>query len=242
MLSLFIATFSLIGLMVFSMFFILKRTALRLNRQAENYFVHKLRVYEQMIKEKEGTNQNHNEIKEEKEVTTATVPRETVTSDLTIPEYRNEQFLDDLKKVQETFVVDSRKIVSEFVKNHTTSQVSKDYNILKSIREKLSQDVIYEMLTLSKKQQFSLILDALDSKQLAWINKYMHNKKDFDILKFVDDIDYYIRKMDPTIIVKTGNKDDNFDNIDSNIKTIYEDKIHLGVIIIYQDKMYDYSI
>ena len=77
------------------------------------------------------------------------------------------------------------------------------------------------MLTLSKKQQFSLILDALDSNQLAWINKYMHNKKDFDILKFFDDIDYYIRKMDPTIIVKTGNKDDNFDNVDDIQLVIY---------------------
>ena len=82
----------------------------------------------------------------------------------------------------------------------------------------------------------------MDSKQISWMNDYMKNKKDFDLLKFVDDLDYYIRKLDPTVIVKTGNKSDNFDNIDSNIKTVFEEKIHLGVIIIYQDKMYDYSI
>ena len=242
MLSLFIATFSLIGLMVFSMFFILKKTAIRLNSQAENYFVHKLRVYEQMLKEKEETNQNQNEIKEELEVTTATLPKENVTSDLTIPEYRNEEFLDEFKKVQETFVIDSKKIVSDFIREKTNKDLLDNYKVLKNIRKLFTEQVIYEMLTLSKKQQFELVLDSMDSKQISWMNDYMKNKKDFDLLKFVDDLDYYIRKLDPTVIVKTGNKSDNFNNIDSNIKTVFEEKIHLGVIIIYQDKMYDYSI
>ena len=51
-----------------------------------------------------------------------------------------------------------------------------------------------------------------------------------------------IEKTNPVIEVITGDKNKNYNHINPYVKTSYSDDIYKGIIIKYQDRIYDYSI
>lgn len=78
-------------------------------------------------------------------------------------------------------------------------------------------------------------------KKIINFDNYKNIEK-FDLYKFLEDIDEIIQKNDPTIYVYVGNVNYNYDYISPNIKTkMYKNMIE-GIIIKYQNKIYDYSI
>ena len=53
---------------------------------------------------------------------------------------------------------------------------------------------------------------------------------------------FNIEKTNPVIEVITGDKNKNYNHINPYVKTSYSDDIYKGIIIKYQDRIYDYSI
>ena len=158
-------------------------------------------------------------------------------------EYREENFFYNYKELQKNFDINCEKIIKEFIEKNQYSGDIKIYNSLKKFRDNFTVENIYEVLSLDVNSQLELIDEMISKKDKKIINfdNYKNIEK-FDLYKFLEDVDEIIQKNDPTIYVYVGNVNYNYDYISPNIKTkMYKNMIE-GIIIKYQNKIYDYSI
>ena len=59
---------------------------------------------------------------------------------------------------------------------------------------------------------------------------------------FLNYLENELNKCDPHIYVEVGDKNVNFDYLSDRIVTEYNEKIYKGIMVIYRNKMYDYSL
>ena len=91
-------------------------------------------------------------------------------------------------------------------------------------------------------EEQKLIINELLSEEEKNVLSKLINKKKFNIVKFLGELDDLILKSNPEIQIYIGNKNDNFNHLNENITTIYDDKITEGFRIVYRGIVYDYSI
>lgn len=164
--------------------------------------------------------------------------------DIPTPEYREEDFFNTYKKLRKDFKIDNEKTIREFIDSHQEKQEDKKYEVLKKYRKQFTDKTIYECLTLSNEEQFSLINDVL-TKQVSKIINFEEkftNPKQFVITDFINEIDEKIKEYNPNVYVYVGQEAQNYDDIDKRIKTKFYKNMSEGIIIYYKGKIYDYSI
>lgn len=164
--------------------------------------------------------------------------------DIPTPEYREESFFNTYKELRKNFKIDNEKIIREFLDSHQEKQEDKKYQALKKFRKQFTDKAIYECLTLSNEEQFSLINEVL-TKQVSKIMNFEEkftNPKQFVITDFINEIDEKIKEYNPNLYVYVGQEAQNYDEIDKRIKTKFYKNMSEGIIIYYKGKIYDYSI
>ena len=249
MLSLYIPALIIVIVLNIFMFIALKNMVGTINKETKSYFVDKLQNYDDLIKVKEEKlaeiekNINNKNINEEVNNNEIEANNYNVELDIDVPNYLNEDIFKQYKKINETFVVKEKEIILDFIDKNLDTSDLKLYNTLESMNNKFSFDKMYELSTLSSEEQINILKEIINDDELNLLNEYIENIRDeFSVLKFNKYIDEEMIKHDPVIYVKTGNKNENFDNLGKYIKTIYDDGICAGIQIIYKNKIYDYAL
>ena len=234
--------------MLLLMFVMLKRIIKILNTQSKTYFINKIQNYDELIeakenklleinnkiKELEGLNIEENYVIDNK--------KDSLLYEQNIPSYRDDKFFKNYKKINEKFNIDNIKIIDEFINKNVLHEESEYYIVLLNIKNMLNYDRIYSLIVLDEENQLIEIRKYLEKSEMEVVKKYIKEKGEFDILSFLSYIDDEILKNDPTIYVKVGNKEENYNHLNKFIKTVFDDSICMGVIIIYKNKLYDYSL
>ena len=153
-------------------------------------------------------------------------------------DYENENALKVASKVDEIFNIDEEKVLKDFIKNISIDENNKIYQ---SILDRFSPNLIYKLKMLNKESQVNEISKMLSDEEYNVFHDYIETHK-FRLNKFLLDLNLIIERTNPVIEVLTGNKNKNYNYISPYIKTIYSDDVYKGIIIKYQDKIYDYSI
>ena len=246
------ATAAVIIMIVF-VFFIFKNIAKRINNNAKKHFVEKLQSYDYMIAEKvEELNNLQQQIEklqkqiEEKSLEQVVKEEEKkvdIVYNIPTPEYREDAFFRNYKDLQKLFDIDGEEIVKDFISKHKSTK-SREYAALLKVKSYFDKESIYNCVTLDIADQKEIIREVISDKEKTAIDldNIIENIKDFNIIKFLEYIDEQIEKKNPTVYVYVGRKDINYDYIANNIKTEFYRYMSEGVIIQYQEKIYDYSI
>lgn len=246
MIVIILTIFIVVTIMILLMFIMLKRIIKILNDRSKSYFINKLQDYDNLIelksKQLENINRsvkNSDNLKtEEKEI------RQDASSDIyyefEIPKYKDEVVFKHYKTINEKFNINNKNIVINFINEKMNFNSEIAYNRLKKFNDKLNFEVVYKLMLLERKKQISLLKNIADESEKKYIDKYSEEK--FNIIDFKNYIEDLLQKNDPTIYIKVGKVDENYDHLNSCIKTIYDEKICKGIIIIYKNKLYDYSL
>ena len=248
MIKVIIIVFAFLALMILIMFFLLKNIVKTINEQSKSYFALKLQDYDDLVEEKskklDEIKSNYNETKIEennkiKEESDNGIVNKASVIDFSNANYQVEDILERFKEIDKRFVINSKSVVEKFLKGINT--YDNNYNVLISIKNKINSLGIYELLSSNKSDAYKKILSVLNEEETNILKKYS-NSSSFRVDEFLSYLDYEIKKSDPTIYVEVGNKDENYDYLSPNIKTVYNKRIYKGIIITYQDKVYDYSL
>ncbi|MGE5455541.1 MAG: hypothetical protein ACM3O4_00320 [Ignavibacteriales bacterium] len=249
MLEIIIAVSIVVIVMIFLMFSVLKKTVQIINQQSKDYFITKLQDYDELIESKVKTlnnlNERLNELNDKNNESTLNKAEEKNSSyfpDLIAPEYRDCEYFKKYKKVTENFNFEKKEIILNFIKNNTSSNDIQFYNLLNGIKKKFSFDIIYKLTVMSNQDQINIIDGFLSKDEKPILKKYLSNVEQFDCLGFLNYINDLNEKYDPTIYIKVGSKTENYDNLNEFIRTEYDDSICIGIIIIYKNKLYDYTL
>ncbi len=248
MIKVIIIVFAFLALMILIMFFLLKNIVKTINEQSKSYFALKLQDYDDLVEEKskklDEIKSNYNETKIEennkiKEESDNGIVNKASVIDFSNANYQVEDILERFKEIDKRFVINSKSVVEKFLKDINT--YDNNYNVLINIKNKINSLGIYELLSSNKSDAYKKILSVLNEEETNILKKYSKSSS-FRVDEFLSYLDYEIKKSDPTIYVEVGNKDENYDYLSPNIKTVYNKRIYKGIMITYQDKVYDYSL
>lgn len=230
------------------MYLLLKRLVLKVNQQSVNYFVDKLKSYDEIINEKEKRVKDLDELISKKESSSKSTNESTKKDsenvfyyNMSNIKYKDDKIFKRFKEAEEKFTIDNEETIKNFVKEHLDNELLIAYESYSKIKKQFNDEILFTLYTKTENEQLSEIEKILkDSKEL--IDDFLRVNKKFNLKKFISYLNKIVNDLDPYIYVCVGDKKQNYEYINKYIKTKYDNTIYKGIKIIYKNKMYDYSI
>lgn len=154
-------------------------------------------------------------------------------------ESKNKSIFEIDKVIDNNFTYDKEKIIKEFIER---TDNSKNFNFCKRLERKFTFEKIYELSTISCYEVESELKKMLSDEEYGILELYKNTHEKFTLNGFLNYIDELVNLNDPTIIVYVGNKNENYEYLNKNIKTKFDKNIYRGIKIGYRGRMYDFSI
>ena len=245
----FIIVCLIIAFLVFLMFLILRKTVRIVNDQTKSYFVNKLQGYDDLITEKENKleeidnliKNREKGIKEDnKEITNNGYVFDTNVIDmLNSTKYQDKSITELNKMIDENFVVNYDELIKDFL---ALCKDEKDYDFCLNLRKKFDSNMIYLLKSMMQSDREEKIKDLLDKKEYKVYDAFKLVTEDNSIENFIDYLDQLVDLNNPKVKILVGNRQENYNHLNKNIETVYNDKIYRGIKIIYRNKVYDFSL
>ena len=144
------------------------------------------------------------------------------------------------KTIKEKFNFDITTIIKQFIKKNADTSRN-DYDTYRRVRDYFQYDIVYRLSNYQSSEQYEIVSELLSDSDKSYLTNILKKQK-FNIKRFVNDLDELIIKTNPVINIFVGEKNVNYDYIDSRIKTSYDESITEGFKIFYKGVIYDYSI
>lgn len=234
----------IVSLLTIILFLALKKLIDGITNDSKEYYFKKLQGYDAKLLEKEENSRNLavTEVNEKEENNKRKISVASLDKDfLNVVNNTDYEVLNALKianRVDEIFNIDEEKILKDFL---SKCHVNDDYKVYEMLQDRFSPNLIYKLKMLNREGQINAISKILTDKEYEVFNSYITTRK-FKLDKFLLDLDSVVKNNHPEIEVIVGNHSKNYDYLSPYIKTTYSDDIYKGMIIKYQDRIYDYSI
>lgn len=235
----------IISVLAIILFLALKKLIESLSADSKDYYFKKVQDFDKQIEEKQKIldsleNQNNEEenVKNNERVVERSSVDKELLKILSSTDYANNNALKIASKVDEIFQIDEEKILQDFL---TKARVNENYKIYQKLQDRFSPNFIYKLKMLNSESQIKAISKVITSEEKEVFDAYVTTRK-FTLEKFLLDLSEVIENNLPNIEVIVGSKNKNYNYLSPYIKTTYSDDIYKGMIIKYQDRIYDYSI
>ena len=232
------------------MFLILKKTVKKINTQTRLYFVDKSQEYDYLIKQKvDKLNQLDKEIKGKeanKKETVISNNKQSYDFDYSIinllnnTEYQNRNIFELNKEIDNKFSIDYISLIKKFVT--LTKSADNQYSFCNNIKKKFTSDMVYKLKIMSDLELNDYLKKTLSGDEYKIYKLFTETNTNPNIDNFINYLNELIDLNNPLIVVYVGDKNENYDYLSDNIKTIYSTDIYKGIKIKYQNKIYDYSL
>ena len=248
MLLLFLGVYSVLAVLVYLMFKVLKDVVNRIGNQSKSYYVDKLQEYDELINDKEKQLNTLNQEIKNKKVEAEKIKQDMLNSpidfDINIidvlsrTKYKDKSIFEIEHLIDEEFDYDKEKIIKEFIKKAD----DKNYDFCKKLERKFTPKKIYELKTLSRDMQEVKLKKMLNDDEYKILELYRNTHKKFSLDGFINYLNELVKLNDPTIVVYVGNKNESYEHLNKNIKTKVDKNIYRGIKIGYRGKIYDFSL
>ena len=236
----------IISLLTLVLFLALKKLIDNLTNDSKEYYFKKVQDYDDKLfaKEKElnelepsQTNEPLSEENKERESRNYEIDRGFLAT-VSNTDYETKNALKIANRVDEIFQIDEEKIIEDFL---AKCRFNENYKIYEQLQARFSPNLIYKLKMLNRDGQITAISKIITDKEFEVFNAYVTTRK-FKLEKFLLDLDSVVKNNEPEIEVIVGNHSKNYDYLSPYIKTTYSEDVYKGIIIKYQDRIYDYSI
>jgi|P1105metagenome_2_1110788.scaffolds.fasta_scaffold00038_62 hypothetical protein len=260
MIAVFIAIFVIMAVMIYFVTASLRIVTENASKKVNVYFLSKLKEFDSDFKKKMNELEELKESKEEVEqrikilkqdynamqVSRFYKPR-PVIRDAYIPvsHYIDNGFFADYKTAKNLLVMDKSSIIKTVLEKFPYHGNLERYNAAKSILELLNFNAIYDLCTLEKTEQLKVLYDSLKKKEKALLGEFiepMDEIEEFDILDFISWLKQTVSIQTPELKAYLGEEDENYDNVADNVVCMFDKNVCEGIRIVYQGRLYDYSI
>ena len=246
MLKIILTVIGIVIVLTLIMFILLRRIVKTINEQTKVFFMMKLQSYDDMIeaKQQELNTLKAQEITKETEDTNPKEDQSNNSVSVVIPKdtpvYKVEGLVDIIRQIDKEFNHDFKAIILEFAEK-SKNKNNEYYEELSKVKEKLDNYGLFNLVIKSKDEQLEII-KQLEITKTNLYKKYDEQYNKFSINDFIKFLDIEFSKNDTTIYVYVGNEKENYDDLASNIKTIYDKNIIRGIKIKYQNNVYEYHL
>lgn len=228
--------------LVIFMFLLLRRLVKKVNEESKLYFTLKLQEYDELIKEKEeklkNTRIEKNAISQDEKESTLT--SNVVVLNQELPKYQIGNLFKIAKQIDNKFSINEEKIITNFINSHPVSS-NYNYNQYQKLEQYLKQIDKYQ-LVIKNKQYMNDVINDLMRINKNLVDDYLNKSQNKDIFALINYLNTNLKKHDTNVYIEVGEKNINYNYLSDRIKTIYNPQISKGIVIIYQNRKYDYSL
>lgn len=229
-------------LLVIIAFLALRRLTNSLEVSSKEYYLNKIKEYDEKIDEviPKATDviENDKTIIQDKKGIEETMLDASLLKIFNITDYSDVTYLRMNQHIDDLFNINEEQLIKKFVDDIMKNEME---NVYQSIVDRFSPNFLYRLNTVSQEKQLEMLSKKFNEDEKKVLDNYLKNNK-FNIKKFVIYVNECLDKSKNVIEVLVGDKNKNFNYISPYIKTIYSSDIFKGVIIKYQNKLFDYSI
>lgn len=224
-----------------AMIFAVIRLAKRTGDNLQKFFLDKT-GYLFDVKEKE-----ENAVQEDEKAPVETEESKIVmvATDVDNTKYKSATFGDEYKNLKSEMDFDRDSVILDVINDDEENNVEHEFDTaVMEINNSFDFETIYELGTVSSKDQIKILREVFDKKQNAYLNKYLESLggREFAAIDFFNSVKENAKLADQNYYVKTGWKEEYYDDLGDNVVTVHDDNIVEGIKIVHKNKMYDYSI
>ena len=242
-----ILIFSFVILLIIVMFFALKRTIIKINKQSKDYFLDKLQVYDDLIEEKEKKLKELNDKinDSENELTNTNNKNNTNNNVVFVGNEKNIDYVDEdifnkMHEIDKKFNYNYNNILDKFIKENFKDDNNSKYKKLIKIRNNFDDQTIFELSSMQDEEVQEEIKNRLQD-DISIFDDFMKVNDTIDVQTFVSYLDSIISKYDPYIYVYIPDTE-KISTDNSYVKVQIDNSIYKGMNIVYKGKLYDYSL
>ncbi len=260
MTAVFIAIFVIMGVMIYFITASLRIVTENASKKVNVYFLSKLREYDKDFKEKMNRLEELKESKEEVEqeikvlkmdynamqVSRFYKPRPVIREAyIPVSHYIDNGFFSDYKTAKNLLVMDKRQIIRTVLERFPYEGDLKRYDAARSILDKLNFSAVYDLCTLDKVGQLRTLDETLSKPEHALFEEFCQpcdTAEDFEVLDFVSWLRQIVSIESPILTAYLGEQGENYDDVADNVVCQFDKNVCEGIRIVYQGRLYDYSI
>ncbi len=259
--GIFIAVVVVLLVLIYFMTVMLRSVVSESNQKVNAYFLKNLEMYDSRYKEKVTSlhkmNMECEEVSRElrnmknEMISYKTSPfyaPRPVPRDIYIPtaRYIDNDFFEEYKIAKDKLLSINKQEVIDNVMNKVpfTGDLER-YELVQGILQKLNFEAIYDLCSSTKEDQLQIIKECLDGEEQKLLLEHIEDMEDideFDVLGFVDYLKHIAWQNDPHVFVSVAENEEDFSDEERKIVCLVDQNICEGLKIVYQNKVYDYSI
>lgn len=259
--GIFIAVVVVLLVLIYFMTVMIRSIVSESNQKVNAYFLKNLEMYDSRYKEKVTSlhkiNMEHEEVSRElrnmknEMISYKTSPfyaPRPVPRDIYIPtaRYIDNDFFEEYKIAKDKLLsINKQEVIDNVMEKVPFTGNMERYNTVQSIMGKLNFEAVYDLCSSTKEDQLQIIKECLDIEEQKLLLEYIENMTDideFEVLGFIDFLKHIAWKNDPHVFVSVAENEEDYTNEERQIVCLVDQNICEGLKIVYQNKVYDYSI
>lgn len=257
----FVAVVIVLLVLIYFMVVVLRSVVSEVNQKVNEYFLKNLEEYDEQFADRLARLKEMNDKEEkmsrtlrglEKEmesyrVSPFYVPR-PVPRDIYIPtaRYIDNDFFVEYKVAKDKLMsIDKQQVIYNVIERVPYTGDITRYNLACDIINDLNFEVLYNLCSVSSKEQIEVLREVLTEEKGKILEQYIETteaQEQFDSIKFIDFVKNIRLAEDPHVYVSVGENEQDYSEEEKNIICDIDSNICEGLKIVFQNKIYDYSI
>ena len=257
----FVAVVIVLVVLIYFMVIVLRSVVSEVNQKVNGYFLKHLEDFDEQYEDKFTRIKEMNEKEEKLSRTLRSLEREMesykvspfyvprpIPRDIYIPTARyidNDFFLEYKITKDKLMSIDKQQVVYNVMDKVPYTGNIERYRVACDVIECLDFDSMYNLCSVPAESQLEVLREALVDEKEELLNEYVESLEsfeEFDSLKFMDFVKNVQKTEDPNVYVSVGENEQDYTEKEKNIVCTVDSNICEGVKIVFQNKVYDYSI
>ena len=257
----FISVVIVLLVLIYFMVVVLRSVVAEVNHKVNAYFLKNLEEYDAQFASKLSHMKQLNAKEEKMSRTLRSLEREMesyrvspfyvprpVVRDIYIPtaRYIDNDFFVEYKIAKDKLMsIDKQQVIYNVIEKVPYTGNLDRYKLACDILEDMHFEVLYNLCSISAEQQLEILDYALVGKKREILEEFLATLEVlevFDSLKFLDYVKNIRSTEDPNVYVSVAENEQDYTEAEKNIVCSVDSNICEGIKIVFQNKIYDYSI
>ena len=257
----FVAVVIVLLVLIYFMVAVLRSVVSEVNQKVNEYFLKHLEEYDDHYSSKLSRIKEMNAKEEKLSRTIRSLEREAesyrvspfyvprpVPRDIYIPtaRYIDNDFFVEYKVAKDKLMsIDKQQVIYNVLERVPYTGNLERYKLACDIIADLNFEVLYNLCSVSADDQLKALTETLTGEKKEMLEQYVEKlevDEIFDSMKFYDYVKNIRLSEDPNVYVSVAENEQDYTEEEKNIICSVDSNICEGIKIIFQNKIYDYSI
>lgn len=162
-----------------------------------------------------------------------------------IAHYIDNNFFEDYKKVKKLLEMDKAEIIRTIMEKFPYVGDFQRFTVAQSMLNALNDEALYDLCSFTSREQLRFLNEELKGDANKLLEEFVQpltDAEDFDCLELYNWLKQIVREESPYLMAYLGEEEEDYSHVSPYVICQYDKNVCEGIRVIYQNKLYDYSV